>query len=346
VIGVATAVAVAVAIAAPSMLNGYVLYLATLAAVYSVAGLGMTMLLGWTGQISLLQAAFVGLGAYGTDLVFQHWHLPWAISMLLVAFSLGVAGTALALPAIRLRGFYLAIATLALAEAIVYGFVSFTSITGGSNGAYVPEVVLLGLSQTSSIWYLSIITLVVALVGLGRIQRGSFGRMLLGVRDAEVAMGPMQVSPVAYKLAAFAIASLLASIAGALYAQLVTYITPQSFDLPLLIELLVVVFLGGIDSVAGPPIGAAFVIGLNELLQKAGTIQPVIFGAVLIIVILFLPRGLASIPERVREHRWADRGVGGVIRRLLTLPPRAAEGQQSRDLYPAEPSQGGRRHGQ
>jgi branched-chain amino acid transport system permease protein len=315
--GLTAMVIIAVLVAeAPSILGGYVLSLFTLGAIYAIAGLGMTVLLGWTGQISLLPAAFMGLGAYGTDWLFQQGHVPWGIAVVLTALSVSVLGMILAFPALRLRGFYLAIATLALAEAIVYGFTSFSSITGGNEGSYVTTISLFGITTTSAIWYLSMIVFAVAVLVMGRVKRSSLGRMFFGVRDAEVAMGPLAVSPVMAKLIAFAICCVLASLAGSLYAQAVTYVTPDQFDLPLLIELLVVVFLGGIDSVLGPPIGAAFVIILTEILGSVGSLEPIIFGGVLVLVILLLPRGIVSLPERLGDLRWFRRAVSWVGSRL------------------------------
>lgn len=300
----ALAVATVLVILAPSVLNGYVLYLVNLGAVYALAALGMTVLLGWAGQVSLLPAAFIGLGAYGTDWMYQTAHVPWGLSVVIVALVVGAVGTVLAIPALRLRGFYLAIATLALAEAVVYCFTAFTSITGGNEGQYVTTVNLFGISQTSSIWYITIIVLALALYFMNRLRRTSLGRRLLGVRDVEVAMGPLAASPAVLKLVAFALSTVLASVAGSLYAQLVTYIAPTQFDLPLLIELLVIVFLGGIDSVLGPLFGAAAVIALTEALNGVGSLEPVVFGGVLVLVILFLRRGIVSLPEVLSELRW------------------------------------------
>ena len=229
---------------APNLMTGYFLYLFTLGAVYALVALGMTVLLGWAGQVSLLPAAFMGIGAYGGDWLHQTAGIAWAPSVVLTAIGVGVVGTALAVPALRLRGFYLAIATLALAEAVVYSFTAFTSVTGGNEGQYVTTFTLFGLTQTWTIWYVSIAVLVVAIYLVNRVRRTSLGRLLLGVRDVEVAMGPLGVSPAVLKLIAFAISAVLASMAGSLYAQLVTYIDPSQFDLPLLIELLVIVFLG------------------------------------------------------------------------------------------------------
>lgn len=304
---------------APSLLNGYFLYLVTLGAVYSLAALGMTVLLGWAGQVSLLPAAFIGLGAYGTDWMFQTAHVPWGLSVVIVALVVGAAGTILAIPALRLRGFYLAIATLAMAEAVVYSFTAFTSVTGGNEGQYVTTINLFGISQTSSIWYLTIIILAVALYLVHRVRTTSLGRRLLGVRDVEVAMGPLGASPALFKLVAFACSTVLASVAGSLYAQLVTYVAPQQFDLPLLIELLVIVFLGGIDSVLGPLLGSAAVIALTEALGSVGSLEPIVFGGVLVLVILFVRRGIVSLPEVLAELRWFRAVVGRVFGRRVAL---------------------------
>lgn len=301
--GAAGVVAAAIVLLAlPGLVNPYLLFQACLVLVTATAGLGLVLIMGWSGQIALAQAGFLGVGAYTTTfLVAQGW--SWPLAAVTAGLVAALFGVVIGIPATRLRGFYLAIATLAFAELMIRVFVEATPITGGIAGVAVEAVVLPGIDVDGSRWYLCLAGAALTTAVVMRIGRAGLGRRLRVVRDAEIAAPSLGVSPMRTKLVAFALSAFIGGIAGALYAQCLSYLTPEIFDMGLLIEFLVVAFLGGVGYVAGPFLGAVVVVVLRDLLQDLGSWQRLVYGLILALAIAFLPRGLASLPARLRARR-------------------------------------------
>lgn len=293
---VAAAVLLGVLLVAPGMLNSYGLFVGSQVVIFALAGSGLTVLLGWSGQIAMAHAGFFGVGAYGSAYLYD-MGIPWLASALIAGAVAVLFGIFIGLPAVRLRGFYLAIATLAFGELMVRLFVTADGITGGIAGKSVKPMVIGGLDHAGSVWYASLALLVGGLVLLTWLSRSRIGRCLRAVRDAEVATGSLGISSTKFKLLAFAISAFVGAIAGALFGQLVSYLTPEIFGTTLLIQFLVLAFVGGITRLSGAVIGAAFVIFSHELLQDIGSGQRLAFGVALVIVVRFLPQGLTSLPE-------------------------------------------------
>jgi branched-chain amino acid transport system permease protein len=211
-------------------------------------------------------------------------------------------------PAVRLRGFYLAIATLAFSELVRRGFVELDSVTGGIAGTDVEPVQIGNLDVAASQWYLALGVAAFGLLVAWRIRSTSLGRCLLAVRDAEVATASVSISAARYKLVAFALSAAMGALAGAVYGQLQAYLTPEIFGVGLLIQFLVVAFVGGVTFLAGPLLGAIFVVVARELLQDLGAGQRLAYAISLIVVVRFLPSGLAGLPALWRKH-WRRRAV-------------------------------------
>lgn len=285
----------------PALVNPYRLFLLSLVAVYMIAGLGLTIVMGWTGQIVLAQAAFFGIGAYLT--AYLHEWMPWPVAAAAAMLAAAAMGAAIGFPAVRLRGFYLAIATLAFAELVRRGFVEADPITGGIAGRDVAPVELPGLDVAESQWYLALAAAAFALLVAWRVRVTSLGRCLLAVRDAEIATAAVSISASRYKLVAFALSAAFGALAGAVFGQLQAYLTPEIFGVGLLIQFLVVAFVGGVTYLWGPLLGAAFVVIARELLQDLGAGQRLAYAVALIVVVRFLPAGLAGLPALWRRYR-------------------------------------------
>lgn len=298
--GMATAAAIVVAVVLPQMLNGYSLYVVTEVAVYAVACLGLTVVIGWSGQVAMAQAAFFGIGAYGTNYLFTH-HVPWLVALVLIALLSGGIGAIIGFPVTRLRGFYLAIATLAFADLADQVFNSATTVTGGANGVDVTPFQLGSLAANTGLWYLAVIALALAIAVLWHLGRTRLGRCFRAVRDMEIATGSLAISARRYKVIAFVASAILGSVAGSLFGQALTFLTPESFNLSLIIEFLIVIFVGGVDSIAGAVIGSAFLVIIQEVLQSLGSYQRLIFGLALVLAVRFLPGGLVSLLPRTRQ---------------------------------------------
>lgn len=296
------AVLVGVLVAAPFLLNSYRIFVLALILVYALGVLGFNVLVGWAGQIGLAHAGFFGLGAYGSALLMTAGVNFW-VAMALIGVVAVLLGAVIGWPAVQLRGFFLAIATLAFGELIVRGFAEARDLTGGGAGLEVPTFRVFGLNQTVSSYYLALIVAVVGYLLLWRALRGRFGRTLKAVRDVEVATGPIGISAARYKLYAFSVSALVATISGVLFAQLNTFIFPDMFGTNLLVILLVMLLVGGVASIAGSIIGSIFGVVIVELLQDLGTYQRFAYGLALIAIVRFLPGGIASVPARLRNTR-------------------------------------------
>ncbi len=303
VAGVAGVVLLVAALAAaPLFLNSYRVFVMALILVYSLGVLGFNVLVGWAGQIGLAHAGFFGLGAYGSALLMERGWNFW-LAMLAIGLIAVVLGAVIGWPAVQLRGFFLAIATLAFGELIVRGFGEARGLTGGGTGLAVPVFRVFGLDQTRSSYYLALIVTVVGFVALRRALGGRFGRTLKAVRDMEVATGPIGIPAARYKLLAFSVSAFVAAVAGVLFAQLNTFIFPDMFGTNLLVILLVMLLVGGVGSIAGSVIGAVFGVVIVEVFQDLGTYQRFAYGLALIVIVRFLPGGIASVPSRLRHTR-------------------------------------------
>lgn len=322
-------VLVGVAIGLPHMLNGYWRYLAALILVYSIANAGFQVVVGWSGQLAMAHAAFLGLGAYATSILSKRiekvsgytdtgveirklvWsgRVPYVAALLLVPIVCAGIGYLLGLPAARLKGFFLAIATLAFAGMLVRLFFEMKDLTAGGEGLRVDVFQIWGWDKTISAYYLSLAVAVPVFFGIGRLMRGRFGRTLLSVRDVDIAASSLGVNVTRYRLVAFGISAGTAALAGGLYAQVLSFIAPNEFGTARLTALLTMIIVGSVIMRAGAVIGAAFIVLVDQFFVKfptfrdsplSGSYRNIAFGLALMLCIGVLPGGLASIPERLR----------------------------------------------
>jgi len=299
--------------ALPFLVNTYLLFVVNLTLVYAVATLGFNILVGWSGQIGLAHAALFALGAYGSALGVGYG-VPFLAMLPLVGIGAALIAVLIGFPAIRLTGFFLAIATLAFGFVIVEALTAATPLTGGGAGLIVDVWTLPGITSSASTYFLTAAVAVAAFLLARRVLHGRFGRTLQTVRDLGPLAGSVGVSALRYRLYAFAISGAVAAVAGALYAQLQTFIFPAMFDFNLLVPFLVMVFVGGAGSLLGPIVGAAFAVVLVEIFQDLGDLQAIAYGVALMLAIAVLPGGLVSLGAELRNSRLVGR----------VLPSRAA----------------------
>jgi branched-chain amino acid transport system permease protein len=298
--GVAACAVCAVVLALlPFTLSGYNQVLASKVALYFVAILGLNIVTGYAGQISIGHGAFMAIGGY-TTAIMSHDHGTNLIATLPLAFVVAFGfGVALGLPASRLSGVYLALATLAFAVSIPQFILKFSSFTGARNGISVDETVgylwLYGVS-----WACAAVALVLAWLLL----RGRIGRAFRAVRDSEVAAASSGVSLVLYKTFAFGVSAGFAGVAGSLFVLATNgYAQPDEFAVFLSLNILIGAAVAGLGSLWGVIVGAAFVALLPNISSNAPVIgsihgQDVAFGVVVILVILLLPTGFAGLLHR------------------------------------------------
>ena len=295
--------------ALPFVVNSYLLFVANLTLVYAIATLGFDILVGWSGQIGLAHAALFAIGAYGSTIAVG-WGVPYLVTLPLVGVLAALLAVLIGFPAIRLTGFFLAIATLAFGFVIVEALTAADGLTGGGAGMTVEIWTLPGITGSASTYFL---TAAVALVVFGLAARslhGRFGRTLQTVRHLGPLVGSLGVSALRYRMVAFGLSGAIAAVAGALYAQLQTFIFPAMFDFNLLVPFLVMVFVGGAGSLLGPVLGAAFAVILVEVFQDLGDLQAIAYGVALMLAISVLRGGLVSLGTELRNSRLVGRLTG------------------------------------
>lgn len=293
-----------VLLAAPWWASEYMMTQLHFIGIYSIVGLGLMLLVGFTGQISLGHAAFLAVGAYTEALLAAAGWSFW-LSLPCAALLSAAVGIVVGLPALRLKGIYLAIATLAfgvIAEEIA---ARWESVTGGNSGLHVKPIELFGakLDGDADFYYLVLALTAVCCIALANLLRSSTGRAFVAIRDSEISAACMGVNLAKYKTLSFALSAALTGIGGALYAHKVSFISPEQFTLLVSIELVTLVILGGVGSLHGAVLGAAFIIVLPQLIAivkdylpaavaGAAGLQSTVFGLVLIGFIIFEPMGL------------------------------------------------------
>ncbi len=298
-------------IAAPFALDEYVMSQLHFVLIYSIVGLGLMLLVGFTGQISLGHAAFLAVGAY-TEALMQAKGIPFFVSLPCAALFASVLGLIVGLPALRLKGIYLAIATLAFNVIVEEVITRWESLTGGNSGLHLKHIALFGfdLEGDRSFYYLCLALTVLSVFAMLNLLRSPTGRAFVAIRDSEISASCMGVNLAKYKTLSFAISAALTGIGGALYAHKVSFISPEQFTLLQSIELVTIVILGGVGSIHGAVLGAAFLIVLPQLIAVAkdylpgnvggSGLQAVVFGLVLISFIVFEPLGLYGRWLKVR----------------------------------------------
>lgn len=284
-------------------LSSFVITQATFAGIYVIVSIGLGLLMGYAGQISLGQAAFYGVGAYATAVLTTTYGMsPWLgliFSILLPAVIAYIVGYTM----VRLSGYYLAMATLAFGIIVSVLLIELRSITNGASGFFgIPSIELLGLTLKQGksyfyfVWFFAIITILVSL----NIVHSRIGRALRSIHDSEIASGSMGVNTRKYKMQIFVFSAMLAGLAGWLFAHMNYSISPNSFDLDASILFLTMVVLGGSTSVWGALIGTVLIIGINVFVHFLGNnvsfitsdFEHVMNGLILILVVMFMPRGL------------------------------------------------------
>jgi branched-chain amino acid transport system permease protein len=272
--------------------------------ILAIAGIGLMLLIGYTGLVSLGHAAFMTVGAY-TNTYLITKGVPFLISLPIAGLVSLVAGVIVAVPANRMAGIYLAIATLAFAAIVEQIAVRWESVTRGFQGMPVPVPDILGfpLTQAWQFYYLCLAALVLVVFGATNLTRSPTGRAMVAIRDSEISAQSLGVNLVRYKTIAFAISAGITGIAGALLAHKLKFITPDAFNIILSIQLLLMVVVGGLGSIHGAIYGAIFVGGLPQaialmrdylpgVIARTPGLEPGLFGLVMILFVLFEPMGI------------------------------------------------------
>jgi len=305
-------------VAFPFVAGDYLLYLANLVGVLAIGALGLNILTGFTGQISLGHAAFMGVGAYATAVAATRFGLPFWLAVPAGGACACLAGMVVGVPSLRIKGLYLAIATLAAQVIFEWAFTNWTGVTGGIRGINVEPASLLGwrFDDDRRIFFLVHGLAAAHAWAAANLFRTRIGRSFLAVRDRDISAELMGVNLFRTKILAFMISSYYAGIAGGLWVYFTRVVTPENFPLSLSIQFLAMIIVGGLGSIRGTLFGTVFVTlvpeGLRSLTQVAQRFTPdamtwfypmrdIVFGGMIVAFLIFEPHGLNEVWARARR---------------------------------------------
>lgn len=279
----------------------------SLVLVYAVALLGLNLLVGYSGQISLGHGAFFAVGAYATAILMYRDLVPYPVTIVVAAVLCFAVGFAFGVPALRLRGLYLAIVTLSIALFLQPFLKRLGSLTGGAMGLTIPKPqapAWSGLAPDQWLYYLSLLVAVIMFALVRALMRSRVGRALLAIRENETAAEVMGVRLAFYKTLAFAWSAMLAGVAGAVYTWVIGFVSPDSFTVLLSITLLAGLVVGGLGSMTGAVFGAFFVEFVPSVSQDVNEAAPgIIFGLLIIVVMYAAPTGVSGLLRRLTSIR-------------------------------------------
>jgi branched-chain amino acid transport system permease protein len=303
------ALAAAAALTLPAFAGSYIVQLLNIAILNAIVVLGLNFATGWTGQINFGQAAFYGLGAYATAIATKAG-LPWLVTPLLSVALVLAASLMLGLPTLRLRTYYLAMTTIGFGEIVRLIIVYWEPVTGGTSGLRaIPGISVFGLAPQGQVqhYYLLLAALALASLVANRIRQSSLGRAMIATRDSEIAAEQSGVDTTRTKLLAFMIGAVYAGLAGCLYASSIRFVSPDSFSGVQAVLLMTMLIVGGMGSIAGCIVGAVALTCLPEALRFLGQWYLVLYGLGVIVVIVLLPGGLASMMSMPSFRRLGTR---------------------------------------
>jgi len=303
----------------PFTANRYYLTLANQVGIATIGAIGLNILVGYTGQISLGQGGFMAVGAYTAGILTAQIGMPWGVSTLVACFVTAIVGALFGIPSLRLKGLYLAIATLAAQEIILWVVTHWNAVTGGVDALVVPNPSLFGIQINTDFnfyWVVWILAGITALLTVN-LFRTHYGRAFIAIRDQDIAAEVMGVNLFRYKLLAFAVSSFFVGLAGALTAHYRSIVTWERFTVDVSVLYLAMIIIGGLGSVSGSFFGATFMTLLPAILTNLGRalkssfpfidaiipfIQQAAFGLVIILFLVFEPEGLNKMWRNIKDY--------------------------------------------
>ncbi|HEX7927989.1 MAG TPA: branched-chain amino acid ABC transporter permease [bacterium] len=310
--GVGLALIILLALAAPFFISNYRMFQFTFAFLYAIALLGLNMLTGYNGQISLGHGAFYAIGAYTTAILMDRWNVPYPLTLVAAAIVCGVVGFLFGLPALRLEGLYLALATFALGLSIpqLLKYHAIENWTGGVQGIVLikPDPPF-GLPINADQWlYFFTLAVMLLMFVIGRnILKGRIGRAMVAIRDHHIAAETMGVNIAMVKSVTFGVSAMYTGVAGGLSAIAIQFVAPDSFNIFVSITFLVGVVVGGLASISGAIFGAIFIQFIPQVAEGVSKAAPwAIYGIFLIGCMYVMPLGLAGL-IRIAMYRFQMR---------------------------------------
>ncbi len=312
--------------ALPLFGDPYWVYLVCLIAIHVIGATGLNILTGFTGLVSLGHAAFLGVGAYTVAVLEARIGTPFPVNLLAGGLAAAAVGLVVGLPSLRVKGLYLAIATIAASVILHFVFLHWASLTGGPAGLSLPPATLFGVALDTpfALYWLILPVAGVMVLGAANLFRTRVGRAFIAIRDRDISAELIGIPLLKTKLMSFGISSFYAGVAGGLWAYFFRVVTPESFPLIMSIFFLAAIIVGGLGSILGGVLGAVFMTLVPEALKLGvgllsgvlpdavailAPVRTVVFGALIIGFLIFEPLGLAEIWRRFRrlQHLWPFR---------------------------------------
>ncbi|QGZ33772.1 branched-chain amino acid ABC transporter permease [Stappia indica] len=308
---------------APFVLDNYWLYLACLVAINVASATGLNILTGYTGLVSLGQAAFMAVGAYTVGWMQLNLGTPFLLNLVAGGIIAAAVGILVGIPSLRVKGLYLAIATIAASFILHFIFVNWQSVTNGNSGLTLTPASFFGtpLTEYQQLYFVFVPITALMVLGAANLFRTRVGRAFIAIRDRDISAEVLGISLLRYKLMSFAISSFYAGVAGGMWAYFFRVVTPESFPFVYSIFFLAAIIVGGMGTILGGILGAVFMTLVPELLRfgidwltpvlpnAAAMLSPVrtvVFGLLIVGFLIFEPKGLAEIVQRSRRyfHLW------------------------------------------
>lgn len=284
--------------------NPYYIGVMVFIGIYCLITIGLSLLMGYAGQISLGHAAFFAIGAYTSGLLTTKGNLSPLLAFFLAILVAGIIAALIGMPTLKLRGHYLAMATLGIGEIVHIFLNASVELTGGPSGfGKIPRIgignylIESELAHYVLVWGFVIVGLILSL----NIINSRVGRALRAIHGSELAANTMGINASKYKIQVFVLSAVFASIAGSFYAHFVTFISPATFSLDFSILLVTMVVIGGLSSVWGAIMGTILLGVLPEVLRSFRDYDILIYGFILMIILIFMPEGLVGIVDRIRN---------------------------------------------
>jgi len=300
--------------------NEYHYFILNLILVNLVAVIGLNLLVGFTGLLSLGHAAFMGVGAYTSALLIVEYGFPLVVSMIIAGLVAAMAGLVVGIPSLRIKGFYLMVATLAFQMVIDYGVIHWESLTRGIRGISLPTPDFFGLAlkeQKSYFVFLFAVTIVM-MWGAKNLTRSKIGRAFVAIRDNDISAEIIGIPIFPYKLLSFSVSAFYAGVAGALFASLMRTAIPEDYHMTSSIMLLAMVLIGGLGRLTGSIFGVIFMTMIPVLLDNffsylsivydpnitiiLGPAKEFVYGGLIVLFIIFEPEGMFAIWMRIRDY--------------------------------------------
>jgi branched-chain amino acid transport system permease protein len=290
--------------------NRYFFQIIIMSCLFAIGALSLNLILGYTGQASLAHGAFFGIGAYGVAILTQTLGWSFWIALPLASVIAAVIGLIVGIPALRTRGAYFAIATMCMGEIVVIVAGNWIELTGGHNGIVgiaapsaipIPFIGELNFQSQTAQYYLVLVFLLLTLFVMGRLVHSLKGLTFMAVRNNELLAEAIGINTFRTKLLSFVVSNFLVAMAGGIYASLIGSISPSVASLAKTFDFLLYVLLGGMATLAGPILGAFALPILQENLQFLQDYQMIFFGVMLVVVIIYVPKGLMGAIMSLRK---------------------------------------------